>query len=136
MLRRRLTCFLPVALVACSGAPPALTPRTSEPRAERPAMKVGDRWTSARTMSTKKADAFTAITTVDATAIEDNVIGKPLLLTPDGNELEGPRWSHRPAVQLYRFALEVGKTWRGIDEWTDQENTDEGFEKVRVTAAG
>jgi len=136
MLCQRFAWFLPVALVACADAPPAPASTTSVPTAERPTMKVGDRWASSCTAGKKKTDVFTVITTVDAVSIKGDVNGKRLILTPDLNELEGLRWSHRPAVQLYSFPLEVGKSWSGTDELTDEENTDEGFEKVRVTVAG
>jgi hypothetical protein len=113
--------------------------------AERPGIRVGDRWQFAvyYTVPSTTPNRTWTVTAVTPVRIEGTENGEPLLLTPDLNVLESPvqKNSHPAAL---RFPLEVGKRWRHANDWVfkprgsngtlvvDVEVT--GYEKIRVAA--
>ena len=114
MLHNTSTFALPLALVLCTGtamqATQAATPGTEALKAERPEVKVGDRWKFACTGSNQKTERRWEITSVEPTVIKGKENGQPLTLTPDLNELESPRRKLSENKTL-SFPLEVGKKW-------------------------
>jgi hypothetical protein len=136
MMRKILTFVIPIALAACASGVQESTPASgaaSTAKAERPDVKVGDRWVSACTQYSKKFDVVTVVTSVDQSGIKGTQNGVPLVLTPDLNEIEGMRWSHSPDNRYFRFPLEVGKKWSDVEHWVDHSNSSEGSTKVNAT---
>jgi len=148
MLRRILTNALAIALAACASGPQETAPVTSGAasmaKAERPDVKVGDRWVSICSQYSKKFDVLTVVTSVDPSGIHGTQNGIPLVLTPDLNEIEGMRWSHSPDMGQFSFPLAVGKKWSGSARWLERPTSIKGtdnfngtvtsYEKVRVKA--
>jgi len=143
-MRRILTVALPVALVAYGSlshaAEPAGVGTASTAKAERPDVKVGDKWVSACTQYSKKFDVVTVVTSVDQSGIKGTQNGKPLAMTPDLNTTVSPRWTDTDARAL-SFPLEVGKQWKAGNEWVDHQSDspggiDEGSEQLSVTVVG
>jgi len=135
MLRTTLALLLPITTAACGTITPEPEALTAAAKADRPTIRVGDRWAFACSEGSKTSYVFTVITSVDAAGAKGKSNGRPLILTPDLNEVQGARWSHTPELKLYSFPLEVGKKWSGTDDWVDQTNADEGSERVNVTVA-
>ncbi len=93
--------------------------------ADRPDVKVGDRWVFAVTSGTggrseKLYDRVWVVTSVAPTGIEGTENGQPLMLTPDLNVVDSPR-RHDSDRRLLSFPLEVGKQWSFTDYylWKD-----------------
>lgn len=124
--------FLVVALVTS----PALAQK-----ADRPAVKVGDRWTYEVLMgSAKLPNRARVISSVTPTNIEGKENGERFVLTRDLNDIETPGKKHSN-LKLLSFPLEVGKKWSFIDDFaTPAEGRMTcsvvvvGYEKVRVPA--
>jgi hypothetical protein len=108
---------LPVALAACASGPqapmPAANVDASAAHADKPKVKVGDRWTFACAGLGERAWVVTA---VDANAIKGTENGKPLLLTPELNQLESPR-AQTSDRKCLNFPLQVGKAWTSECQW-------------------
>ena len=114
-------------------------------RAERPEVKVGDRWQFAvyYTVPSAQPNRTWEIASVTPTAIEGTENGEPLVLTPELNVLESPRDKSSNPKAL-SFPLEVGKRWRYTTDWvfkpkgsrggTVNEVAVIGYEKVNVPA--
>jgi hypothetical protein len=144
MLRKTLMFLVPVALAACASGPQgSASPGAGEPstaKAERPVVKVGDRWKFVCTGSWGH-DRLWVVTSVDSAGVKGTENGQPLALTPDLNEIETPRSNHSDYRWL-SFPLEVNKQWKvkthwGMSGYTGTEEfevTVVGYEKVRVPA--
>jgi hypothetical protein len=87
-------------------------------KAERPEVKVGDRWQFVRYYSvvSTKPNLTWEINSVTETEISGTENGEPLRMTPDLNVLESPERKQSKPKAL-SFPLEVGKTWRYDTDW-------------------
>ncbi len=91
-------------------------------KADRPEVKVGDRWqfviyTGPATSTTRvKSDRLWVVTSVNLAGIEGTENGKPLALTRDLNTIESPRGTDT-GRRVLSFPLEVGQKWEYIDDY-------------------
>ncbi len=87
-------------------------------KAERPEVKVGDRWQFVRYygVSSTKPNLAWEINSVTATEISGTENGEPLLMTPDLNIVDSPMNKQSNPKGL-SFPLEVGKGWRFASDW-------------------
>lgn len=136
MMRKLLGFALPVALAVCASglheSALAQTSAASPPKAERPEIKVGDKWVSACTYGLKKLNPVMVITSVDQSGIKaTRGDGKAVALTLDLNLLDSPEMSYSGYRPL-SFPLEVGKQWNGTDQWVNHEMNGKGSEKFTV----
>ena len=87
-------------------------------KAERPEVKVGDRWQFVRyySVASTKPNLTWEINSVTETEISGTENGEPLRLTADLNVVDSPerRQSNPRALS---FPLEVGKSWRYTTDW-------------------
>jgi len=139
MMRKILTIVLPIALAACASGPekvsPAATGAASMAKAERPDVKVGDRWKFACAEGHQKFDRVWVVTSVDPTGIKGTWDGKPLAMSLDLNEVDSPEHTNTDK-RLLSFPLEVGKQWNSSNKFVDHTNTDvKGSEKYSVRVA-
>ena len=117
-------------------------------KAERPDVKVGDRWRLEVRLGTgpsamKLQDLSRVVTSVTAAGIERTDNGLRVVLTPDLNEIESTSYKHSDS-RLLSFPLELGKQWHCTDEFLSKFIGKEarmnwsvavvGYEKVRVPA--
>jgi hypothetical protein len=114
-------------------------------KADRPEVKVGDRWKFVVTIYRAKSDLAWEVTTVTPERIDGTENGKPLALTADLNEMESPRAKYSD-YRLLNFPLEVGKKWNYTNDYAvygahgsgvGRAKTNVvvvGYEKVRVPA--
>ena len=124
------------------------TAQAQDKGAERPNVKVGDRWMFVMhsPAGEKLLERVWVVTSVSPTRIEGTENGKPLVLTPDLNPIESPREKHSDN-RLLSFPLEVGKQWSEVDDYvfndpifgTLQGRSKDsiavvGYEKMRVPA--
>lgn len=81
-------------------------------KADRPAVKVGDEWQFIEYFGVPpaKPNQHWVVTSVKPTAIEGTANGQPLLLTPDLNIVDSPRFRHSD-FRMLSFPLELGKQW-------------------------
>jgi len=103
-------------------------------RAERPEVKVGDRWDFAVWYTTPSATPSRTwqVTAVTAAGIAGTENGEPLSLTGELNVVESPRtWESNP--RLLAFPLEVGKRWRFDSDWLFKPKGSRGKAAVEVT---
>jgi len=134
---RPLIAFMALALAAA----PALAQK-----AERPAVKVGDRWRFTTTINgaaVKWLDREWVVTSVTPMEIDGTENGKPLALTPNLNNVESPTRIDSDR-RLLVFPLQVGARWRFSDDYTvssvdvpsrgDYRVAVVGYEKVHVPA--
>ena len=139
MIRKLLTFVLPIALAACASGPqevtPAATGAASMAKAERPEIKVGDKWVSACTYGQKKFNSVTVVTSVDQSRIKATRDGKALALTLDLNEVESSEFSNSDGRAL-SFPLEVGKQWKATNQWVNHEAPYHGSEQLKVRVVG
>jgi len=139
MIRKLLTFVLPIALAACAGGPqvtPVEASVASAAKAERPNVKVGDRWNTTCKRGVQTFNFVTVVTSVDQTGIKGTQNGKPLALTPDLNNIESPQYRTSDARAL-SFPLQVGKQWKATNDFVDHTNNDvSGTEKLTVTVVG
>jgi len=150
MMRKIVTFVLPVALaVGASGLQqPAMaeTGAASGAKAERPDVKVGDRWKIVCTEGREKSELVRVVESVGETQITFTENGKPATMTRELNQLESARRKDSDQRRL-SFPLEVGKQWEFTDKWLDHTSTppdavgsEKGkvkvvsYEKVRVPA--
>ena len=150
MMRKILTFVLPVALaVGASGLQqPAMaeTGATSGAKAERPDVKVGDRWKIVCTQGREKWELVRVVGSVGETQITFTENGKPATMTPELNPLESVRRKDSDNRRL-SFPLEVGKQWEFTNKWLDHTSNPPdaagsenakvkvvSYEKVRVPA--
>jgi len=124
------------------------TAQAQDNGAERPNVKVGDRWVFVKrsTAGEKWLEWAWVVTTVSPTRIEGTENGKPLALTPDLGIIESPQEKNSDDRSL-SFPLEVGKQWSFVDDYVVYDqffgplrgrgNSSVavlGYEKVRVPA--
>ena len=103
-------------------------------RAERPDVKVGDRWEFVLYYGTPSAQPNRSwvITSVSSTTVEGMENGEPLLLTPDLNVRDSPlRTESNP--NALRFPLEAGKRWQYASDWVFKPLNSSGRLDVDVT---
>jgi len=144
MMHKIITFVLPIALVACASGPqestPAATSAASTAKAERPEVKVGDRWVfegrAAWGLKTKWEQVW-VVTSVDQVGIKGTENGQPLALTLDMNEIESPRRKDSDLRRL-SFPLEVGKQWSYKTDFiiNDPNFGAQGQSKASVTVVG
>ena len=134
--------FLTVVLMALTLlAGPALAQK-----AERPAVKVGDRWVFEQHMDARVVQREWVVTSVMRTLIGATENGHALVLTRDLNPVATPAGRHSNEV-LLKFPLEVGKRWSFSDDYVihdpsfgdlkgyaDFDAVVTGYEKVKVPA--
>ncbi len=110
--------------------------------ADRPDIKVGDRWEFTVNGASGRAERIWEVKSVNLAGIEATENGKPLALNRDLNTIFSPRAAHSD-LRLLSFPLEVGKLWSfsndynlfGIREGRMAANVSVvGYEKVRVPA--
>jgi hypothetical protein len=115
--------------------------------ADRPTLKVGDRWTYEVHIGpwrVKSIDRPREITAVTPERIEGTENGSAFVMTTDLNNVESALRKDSD-LRLLSFPLEVGKKWSFSDEYTDYSYggmegkmdvgaTVVGYEKVRVPA--
>ena len=94
------------------------TAQAQDKGAERPNVKVGDRWVFVMrsTAGEKLLERAWVVTSVSPTRIEGTENGKPLALTPDLSIIKSPREKHSDN-RLLSFPLEVGKQWSYVDDY-------------------
>jgi hypothetical protein len=102
--------------------------------AERPDVKVGDRWQfvmyySIASTTPNRAWVIAAVTPAGIAATEN---GEPLALTPDLGVLESPR-DKESNPRTLTFPIEVGKQWRYASDWTFKAKGSTGGSTVDVT---
>ncbi len=115
-------------------------------KAERPALKAGDRWrfeTKINGAAVKWLDRVWIVTSVTPLEIDGTENGKPLQLTPNLNNIQSPSRTDTDR-QLLNFPLAIGKRWRFSNEYTvasidvpsrsDYRVGVAGYEKVHVVA--
>jgi hypothetical protein len=124
----------------------ALTAPALAQKAERPALKAGDRWrfeTKINGAAVKWLDRVWVVTSVTPLEIDGTENGKPLQLTPNLNNIQSPSRTDTDR-RLLVFPLEIGKRWRFSNEYTvasidvpsrsDYRVGVAGYEKVHVAA--
>ncbi len=141
MIHRMLASVLPIALVVCVSSLEksaiAGTDATSGAGADRPDIKVGDRWKfQCVDYYGVKSERLWLVATVDQSGIKATENGKSLLLTSDLNEMESPRRKDSNRM-LLSFPLVVGKQWDFNDKFIEQESRtgSEGSGKGSVAVA-
>jgi hypothetical protein len=115
-------------------------------KADRPSVKVGDRWlfeTRLGAAGVKSSNREWVVKSVTPTRIEGTENGQPLVMTPDLNNIESPRRKDSD-MRLLSFPLAVGKKWSFTDDvvWAliGMQSRAKcsaavvGYEKVRVPA--
>jgi len=115
-------------------------------KAERPAVKAGDRWrfeTRIDGAAVKWLAREWVVTSVTPLEIDGTENGKPLALTPNLNIIQSPSRTDTDR-RLLNFPLQIGKRWRFSDEYTvtsidvpsrsDYRVGVAGYEKVSVPA--
>ena len=113
--------------------------------AERPQIRVGDRWHFVvyYTVPSTTPNRTWLIEAITPAGINGTENGEPLRLTADLNVLESPRYTESSPEAL-RFPLAVGKQWRYTTDWVFKPKGSRGtsvvdvavvdYEKVRVPA--
>jgi hypothetical protein len=115
-------------------------------KAERPSVKVGDRWlfeTRVGAAGVKSSNREWVVKSVTPTRIEGTENGQPLVMTLDLNNIESPRRKDSD-LRLLSFPLAVGKKWSFTDDYVQVmleipssakcSAAVVGYEKVRVPA--
>ena len=102
-------------------------------RAEQPAARVGDQWHFAvhYTVPSLEPNRLWIVKSVNASGIEGTENGEPLLLTPELNVLETPRFKYLTPREL-QFPLEVGKRWSYVTDWVFKPKMSKGNVKMSV----
>ena len=87
-------------------------------KAERPEVKVGDRWQFVRyySVASTKPNLTWGINSVTETEILGTENGEPLRMTPDLNVVNSPERNSRPPRHS-AFRSRVGKSWRYATDW-------------------
>jgi hypothetical protein len=115
-------------------------------KADRPGVKVGDRWvfeTRIGAAGVKSSNREWVVKSVTPARIEGTENGQPLVMTPELNNIESPRRKDSD-LRLLSFPLAVGKKWSFADDFVVAavgvqarakcSATVVGYEKVRVPA--
>jgi len=105
--------------------------------AERPDVKVGDRWQFAVYWATPSTQPSRVreITAITGSGFEGTENGEPLVLTRDLGVLDSPLEKNSTPETL-RFPLEVGKRWRYSTEWIFKPKHSKGTSVVDVIVVG
>jgi len=114
------------------GSALAQTSAASPPKAERPEIKVGDKWVHACTYGLQKLNPVTEITSVDQSGIKETMDGKAVTLTLDLNLVDSPEVSFSEHLHRFSFPLEVGKQWTAKHNFVNHENGGSGTERTTV----
>ncbi len=105
-------------------------------KADRPDIKLGDRWKFACAEGRKKSDRLWVVTSVDSTGVKGKWNSESLALTSDLNVIESPE-DKNSDKRLLSFPLEVGKHWSANNNFVDHTNKDvTGSEKYTVAVTG
>ena len=106
-------------------------------KADRPAIKVGDRWHFVLyyTVPSTTPNRVWVVTSVAPTGIEGTENGEPLRLTPELNVLESPRHKESNPKAL-SFPLEVGRQWGYATDWVFKAKGSNGSSIVDVAVVG
>ena len=115
----------------------ALTGTAIAQKADRPVVKVGDRWQFVEYYGLVSADPNRdwVVTSVTPSQIEGMENGEPLNLTPELNVLESPRNKNSNPKAL-SFPLEIGKQWRFASDWVFKVTGSKGTSIVDVEVVG
>lgn len=107
-------------------------------RAERPDIKVGDRWKYEqrdRRTGGVEGQYVRVVTAVTATHIEGTENDGKFLMTIDMNQLESPTNSNTDPKYL-DFPLEVGKKWEFKNKWTNKTRVASGRDQLDIVVSG
>ena len=88
-------------------------------KADRPNVKVGDRWvfeTRIGAAGVKSSNREWVVKSVTPARIEGTENGQPLVMTPDLNNIESPRRKDSD-MRLLSFPLAIGKKWSFTDDF-------------------
>ena len=129
----RLSWIATLALALIAG--PALAQK-----ADRPTVKVGDRWLfamfyGADPSAIRVSDRLWVITSVTSAAIEGTENGEKLVLTPELNNIESPERKDSD-LWLLNFPLEVGKKWSFDDDFVNYATQGQGRFNVTAEVVG
>jgi hypothetical protein len=132
---KRFAAAVTLGLITLGG-----TAQAQDKGAERPNVKVGDRWVFVMrsTAGEKLLERAWVVTSVSPTRIEGTENGKPLALTPDLNMIESPREKESNLSEL-SFPLEVGKQWSFVNDYVFNDpifGTLQGRSKCSVAVLG
>jgi hypothetical protein len=135
--------FSPVIFVTLAVAAGPLLAQT----ADRPEVKVGDKWRFVVSEGGVKSDCAWAVTSVTPVKIEGTENGKPLTLTADLNVIDSTGCATNDDIKdserkFLNFPLEVGKKWSFTKKWPwhsdfpylNAKVAVAGYEKVQVAA--
>jgi hypothetical protein len=105
--------------------------------AERPDVKVGDRWQFAVYWATPSTQPSRVreITAITRTGFEGTENGEPLVLSRDLGVLDSPLEKNSNPETL-SFPLELGKQWRYSTEWLFKPKNSRGSSVVDVIVVG
>lgn len=128
LVARRLAVIAFATLASLSN-----TPAISQ-TAERPDVKVGDRWQFAvyYTVASTTPSRNWLITSVSETSIEGTEDGGPLTLTRELNVIESPR-QRESNPRLLSFPLTIGKRWHYESDWLFKPKGSNGHVAVGVS---
>jgi len=126
-----------VAVVACLMPALGLASSARAQEANRPEVKVGDRWRFAvyYTAPSTTPNRTWVITSVAPGRIEGTENGDPLALTHELNVLESPQQAYSNPLAL-SFPLTVGKRWQYATDWLFKPKGSKGSSVIDVTVMG
>lgn len=106
-------------------------------QAERPDVRVGDRWRFVVYWGTpsREPNRTWTITSIGPEGIEGTEDGEPLRLTRDLNVVDSPRQRESNPKAL-SFPMAVGKQWRYTSNWLFKPKSSRGTSVVDVTVVG
>jgi hypothetical protein len=123
-----------------------IAPAAIAQKAERPALKIGDRWQFVQyyTVASTEANREWVVDAITPAAIEITENGRDAVrLTSELNVLESPQ-VRNSNPQALKFPIEVGHRWRYESEWVFKPKNSRGgavndvevvaYEKIRVPA--
>jgi len=134
MLRRTVTFAFAGLLMAGANLVSQAAYAAPIVKAERPDVKVGDKYTFSCSWGAQKFEQQNVITSVDESSIKYTQNGKPLENTREGNPVKDARFTYSDRRNL-SFPLEVGKKWTFTDDWARFDPPLHGSAKANVTVA-
>ncbi len=129
-----LACVAAIAIAVL----PAIGAAENAP-ANRPELKVGDKWTAERRDAFTKALIFseeTVVTSVSPADVKVSINGSPGTMTPDLTGRDSPRLTSDPGYELLRFPMEVGKKWDFKTRWQFKQSGAKGGARLDVEVKG